>query len=291
MRIFDCHSHWGTERGYIFRTPIELAQQEKIWGTKPAYQTEAEMADYFRQNNARVLLDLAWVRSLPPDELQEYHDYAYATQRAHPDAIFGHWLSFDPRSGPQAIREFERGIAADAGFVGITVSGQSTGVPASDPLWDPFYKLSIDAGLPVLIMVGLTGIGQGLPGGKGIILDDGHPRHVDHVAARFPELRILAGRPAWPWQDDMIAILLHKANVTYELHGWSPKAFTPALKREIAGRLQDRILFGCDYPVLKFEKVLSRWREEGYTEDVLEKVFHSNAEAYFPGAALNPGAP
>ena len=29
----------------------------------------------------------------------------------------------------------------------------------------------------------------------------------------------------------MIAILLHKANVQYEVHGWSPKYFTPALKR------------------------------------------------------------
>ena len=37
------------------------------------------------------------------------------------------------------------------------------------------------------------------------------------------ELKILAGRPAWPWQDDMLAVLLHKSNVQYELHGWSPK--------------------------------------------------------------------
>ena len=25
----------------------------------------------------------------------------------------------------------------------------------------------------------------------------------------------------------MIAVLLHKANVHYEVHGWSPKYFTP----------------------------------------------------------------
>ena len=76
----------------------------------------------------------------------------------------------------------------------------------------------------------------------GVVLDDGHPRHVDRVAARYPELKILAGRPAWPWQDDMIAVLLHKGNIRYELHGWSPKYFTPALKKEIGGRLQDRIM-------------------------------------------------
>ena len=127
--------------------------------------------------------------------------------------------------------------------------------PPSDPIWDPFYKLSIEVGAPVLLMTGLTGIGQGMPGGKGIVLEDGHPRHVDIVAARYPELKILAGRPAWPWQDDMIAILLHKANVHYEVHGWSPKYFTPALKKEIGGRLQDRVMFGWDWPTLTLERL------------------------------------
>ena len=94
-------------------------------------------------------------------------------------------------------------------------------------------------------------------------------------------MRILAARPAYPWQDEMIAILLHKANVSYELHGWSPKHFAPALKQEIRGRLQDRIMFGCDFPVLEYEKLVKRYREEGYSEEVLEKILWRNAEAYF----------
>ena len=36
--------------------------------------------------------------------------------------------------------------------------------------------------------------------------------------ARFPKLKFLAGWPAYPWQDEMIAILVHKGNVHYELH-------------------------------------------------------------------------
>jgi uncharacterized protein len=122
----------------------------------------------------------------------------------------------------------------------------------------------------------------GRPRGRGIIQDSGHPRHVDSVAARFPQLKILAARPAYPWQDEMITILLHKGNVHYELHGWSPKTLSPALKREIGGRLQDRIMFGCDYPVLKYEMMLERWRGLGYPESVLEKVLWRNAESYFP---------
>ena len=180
----------------------------------------------------------------------------------------------------------ERVIAAtDCGFLGFCQSQNSLGYPPSDRIWDPFYKLSIEANVPVLLMTGLTGIGQGMPGGMGVVLEDGHPRHVDIVAARFPELKILAGRPAWPWQDDMIAILLHKANVQYEVHGWSPKYFTPALKKEIGGRLQDRILFGWDWPTLTHERLVDDWRSLGYAEEVYEKVFYRNSEAFFPGAA------
>lgn len=287
MRIFDCHSHWSTRKGYLFRTEDELASQERIWNTKAEYQTEEEMADYFRENNVRTLLDLAWVAKLPIEEMREYHDYAFEVQRRHADVIFGHWLNFDPRIGMAGVEEFKRALGADAGFIGIAVYGQGPGVPASDPLWDPFYKASIDADLPVLIHTGLTGIGQGQPGGKGIILDHGHPRHVDAVAARYPELKILAARPAWPWQEEMIAVLVHKSNVHYELHGWSPRRLSDSLKREIGGRMQDRIMFGCDYPVLKFEMMLDRWRSLGFSEEVLEKVLFRNAEAYFPGAAMS----
>jgi predicted TIM-barrel fold metal-dependent hydrolase len=281
LRILDCHSHWGTERGYLFRTQAELEQQEKIWKTKVRYYTETEMVAYMREQGARTILDLSIVKFLPIEDIRVLHDYAFDVQRQHRDVMIGQWLQFDPRRADEAVAEFQRCIDKRLGFVGFCVNGQVTGAPASDPMWDPFYRASIDAGVPVMILTGLTGIGQGLPGGKGIVLDDGHPRHIDRVAARYPELKVLAARPAYPWQDDMIAILLHKKNIAYELHGWGPRQFAPALKKEIAGRLQDRIMFGCDFPVLKYEKVIADWKSEGYSQDILEKVLYRNAEQYF----------
>lgn len=284
-RLFDCHSHWGTKKGHIFRTEAELARQEGIWKTKGRYYSEQEMMDFMRANKARVILDLAWVRKLPMAEMREAHDYAFDMARRNRDVIFGHWLMFEPQRREESLEEFRRARDADAGFVAFAVSGQSTGVPASDPLWFPFYELAIQTKTPVMMMVGLTGIGQGVPGGFGIVLDNGHPRHVDIAAARYPELRVLAARPAYPWQDEMIAVLLHKGNVSYELHGWGPRQFSDSLKREIGRRLQDRVMFGCDFPVLEYPKVVADWRSLGYGEEVLEKVLFRNAEAYF-GAKL-----
>ena len=47
--LIDMHSHWGTQRGYPFQTPEELAQQERVFKSKPRYVTEAEMAEHFRR--------------------------------------------------------------------------------------------------------------------------------------------------------------------------------------------------------------------------------------------------
>jgi hypothetical protein len=78
----------------------------------------------------------------------------------------------------------------------------------------------------------------------------------------------------------MIAILLHKTSVWYELHGWSPRYFTPDLKTEIGRRLQDRVLFGADYPLIGYKRLLADWKSEGYADDVLDKVLRANARRF-----------
>ena len=76
QKIFDCHSHWGTAKGHIFRTTEELARQEKIWKTKGRNWAEGEMMDYMRTNGVRVILDLSFHKMLPIGQIREYHDYA-----------------------------------------------------------------------------------------------------------------------------------------------------------------------------------------------------------------------
>ena len=73
---------------------------------------------------------------------------------------------------------------------------------------------------------------------------------------------------------------MHKRNIWYEVHGWSPKYFTPDLKHEIPRRLRDRVMFGADYPLFTYERLLRDWRAEGYDEETLENVFHRNAERF-----------
>jgi predicted TIM-barrel fold metal-dependent hydrolase len=279
--IIDMHSHWGTRRGYALQSPDELAQQQKVWHSTPTHVTEAEMAEHFRATKVQTILDLGVRRGLSLEELRQLHDYALATQREHPDVILGNWFHLDPRLGRDGVAELRRCIEAGAGFVGLAVAGAGYNIPANDPLYAPYYKLCIEAGIPALILVGYTGLGATLPGGGGVRLECSHPRYLDDVAASYPELTIVAGRPAWPWQAEMIAVLVHKTSVWYELHGWSPKYFTADLKHEIPRRLRERTMFGADYPLISYERLIRDWRAEGYSEDVLEGVFHRNAQRFF----------
>lgn len=285
MRLFDLHSHWGTKRGYVLQTPQELARQQHTWGSLPRYDTEEEMADYFRRNEVRAILDFGFTKRMPLDEVRLYHDYAIDTQQRFPDVIYGHWLQIDPRTGQAGAAEMRRCMEASSGFIGYCVSAAGMGYPASDPIYDPFFELSLEARRPVLVLVGYTGAGAGLPGGSGVKLELCHPRYVDDLAIRYPELTIITGRPAWPWQDDMIAVMLHKPNVWAELHGWSPKYLTEPLRRDIARRLMRRVMFGADYPLFRYERLVDDWRSLGFNEDVLERVFHRNAEELFAGLA------
>ena len=279
MKMIDIHSHWGTRRGYTLRTDEELAQQKKTWNSEPKYATEDQMADYFRSSNVRAVLDFGFTKFIPLDEARAVHDYGFETERAHADAIIGHWIHIDPHTGLEGVRELRRCIENAPGFIGFAVSGSGSG-PPSDPAWKPFYELCIEAKIPALIFVGTTGLGAGLPGGDGILLDDCHPRHLDQVAAKQPQLQIVAARPGWPWQAETIAVLMHKRNIWYEVHGWSPKYFTPDLKHEIRRRLRERVMFGADYPLFTYERLVRDWRSEGYAEDVLEDVFVNNAERF-----------
>jgi uncharacterized protein len=285
MKILDLHSHWGTRKGYVLRSDDELAQQRRTWNSDPRYVTEQAMADYLRAQHVRAILDLGFTKAMSLDDARPYHDYAMSVQRDHPDAIFGLWLQIDPRTGDAGVDEFRRCMQTSSGFVGVCISAPGMGYAASDPIYDPFYEASIAADRPALVLVGFTGSGAGMRGGKGIKLDLCHPRYIDELAIRHPDLKIIAGRNPWPWPEDMLAVMLHKPNVWIEFHGWSPKYLPDSWKHDISRRLKHRVMFGADYPLFTYERLVADWRNLDYTEDMLRKLFFTNALALFPQLA------
>jgi predicted TIM-barrel fold metal-dependent hydrolase len=148
----------------------------------------------------------------------------------------------------------------------------------NDRRFFPLFELVDGLGATVMIDVGTTGMGAGMPGGMGAQIRHAHPSSIDELAANFPNLKIIMAHPGWPWGDETTAVALHKGNVYWEMSGWAPKYLPELLKKDIRGRLQDKVMFGSDYPSMPYERIMREWDELGYSDAIRDKLFHANAE-------------
>ena len=138
-----------------------------------------------------------------------------------------------------------------------------------------------DAGLIALFHTGTTGIGAGMPGGGGVRLKYSNPMAVDDVAADFPDLKIILAHPSFPWQEEALAICVHKPNVYIDLSGWSPKYFPEILVQYINTRCRDKMLFGSDYPLLTPDRWLRDFEQIPIKDEVRPLVLKENALRLF----------
>ena len=78
--------------------------------------------------------------------------------------------------------------------------------------------------------------------------------------------------------EEMLAIIAHKTNVFMDLSGWAPKYIPKMIWDEARKRLQDKILFGSDYPLINPQRWLEEFEAmEGFTPEVREKILRGNA--------------
>jgi hypothetical protein len=288
-RLIDFHSHWGTEQGWK-GSPFETREAREAvrdyfkWDM--TFVSEDEQAAQFRQANTKVMLDLAYTYKMDVGAMRDQHDYAFDYTRAHSDVVLGNWIGIDP-TRPDHVKELERCLSDGPGLVGMGLHPFSAAGTPDQPGWEECLNLCVEANRPVLMLVGMSANGAGMRGGMGLELESCHPRYVDRIAARYPDLNVIAARVAWPWQSEMIAIALHKANVWMELHGWSPRYYPEELKREIGKRLRKKVFFAADYPMLSHGKLVQEWQEQGFAQDVLDDVFHGNAESFLTSIGVD----
>jgi len=236
-----------------------------------------ETAELYRKNDV-LGLPIAWDEETRTGREPISNDFVAECVRAFPDAFPTGWACVDPWKGKAAVREIERSIK-DLGLIGVKFQAAAQEFFANDRRFYPIWEACQSLGCPVLFHTGTTGYGVGQPGGGGIKLKYTKPiPYLDDVAADFPRLTIIGAHPSWPWQDEMLAMVVHKSNVFIEVSGWSPRYFPEQLKREIKGRMQDRVMFGSDHPFITLERWLADWEREGYGAEVTEKVLYKNAQ-------------
>ena len=165
----------------------------------------------------------------------------------NPDVLIP-FASVDPHKGKLAVREAREWI--ERGARGFKFHPNTQAFWPNDRAFYPLYSVIEEAGLIALFHSGTTGIGAGMPGGGGVRLKYSNPMAVDDVAADFGGLNIILAHPSFPWQDEALAIAVHKPNVYIDLSGWSPKYFPEILVRYTNTLLKHKMLFGSDYPLI-----------------------------------------
>ncbi|HWE73231.1 MAG TPA: amidohydrolase family protein [Stellaceae bacterium] len=275
MRKIDLHCYPNTEPWIKCQGPYVEALA-KYWNRSWTWKQEDEVLKEFETAGVEavlVALDLETTTNTPPCT----NEYVKEMQGRHPERIIQCWAAVDPFKGEIAIQQAKKAITElkCLGFHFHPIMGHFA---VNDRQFYPLFETISALKAPVMIDVGTTGMGAGMPGGMGARIRHAHPSCIDDLAADFPDLKIIAAHPGWPWVDEMTAVALHKGNVFWELSGWAPKYFPAQLKVDARSRLQDKIMFGSDYPSIPYDRLMKEWGELGYTEAVMEKIFHGNAE-------------
>lgn len=186
--------------------------------------------------------------------------------------------SVDPLTGAAAVAR-ARLLVERYGVRGFKFHPSLQAFSPNDPAYSPLWATLEELGVVALFHTGQTGIGAGLPGGRGIKLRYADPLLLDDVAAEFPGLSIVLAHPGVPWVDVSMAMATHKANVFIDLSGWAPRYFPPQLVRQAGTVLRRKVLFGSDYPVLSPDRWLAEFAELDLPDRARPLILKDNALA------------
>ncbi len=150
----------------------------------------------------------------------------------------------DPNAGREAVSELKRAVK-ELGMSGLKVHSSANSVYLNDRrLMYPIYEFCQEAGIPILFHTGTTGLGD-------CEIRFSKPELLDEVCQSFPDLKVVMAHFGWPWPEVALAIALRNPNVFIDVSGWKPKYIPQSILPYLNGILQDRFLFGTDYPMLR----------------------------------------
>ncbi len=273
MRAIDVHVHPMND-AYVKASGPFMPAAQRMFKGKFAARPDSQIAEDFRRDDC-LAIPIAWDAEHGAGGSVYANEELAALIAAYPDVFLPGWAMVDPWRGRHGLELIEHAIK-DLGLLGIKYQPPVQGFSPNDRLFYPIWDLMQSLGAPVLIHCGTTAIGAGELGGLGYKLSHAHPMKIDDIAADFPRLNIVAAHPGWPWTEELIAVAIHKANVSIDISGWGPKYIPAPLRHDMERRLQDKVLFGSDYPGWSAAQCCDEWEMAGFRPGIVEKLFYKN---------------
>lgn len=236
--------------------------------------TLEEIAGYYRERDMAAVVftvDAEHATGVPPVPNEEIAEAAAAS-----GGVLIPFGSVDPFRGKAGVRQ-ARTLVERYGVKGFKFHPSIQGFFPNDRVAYGLYEVIEETGTIALFHTGQTGIGAGVPGGGGIRLKYSNPMYVDDVSADFPHLKIILAHPSFPWQEEALSVATHKPGVYIDLSGWSPKYFPPLLVQYANSLLQDKVMFGSDFPLLTPDRWLADFAKLPIKDEVRPKILKHNA--------------
>jgi predicted TIM-barrel fold metal-dependent hydrolase len=272
----DVHTHvHRSVNAPATEVDAEMAELAGYFKTEAVSYTVDELASAYRKRDMAAVTFIVDVKGRPEDPARPTNEEVAVRAAANADVIIP-FASIDPARGAEGVREARR-LIDEFGVRGFKFHPSAQAFAPNDRSAYPLFEMIEAARLPALFHTGQAGSGSGQRGGGGIRLAYSNPMFLDDVAVDFPDMPIVLAHPSFPWQEEALAVALHKPQVYIDLSGWSPKYFPPILVQYANTLLKDKVLFGTDFPVLTPERWMADLAKTSLRDEVKPGLFKHNA--------------
>ncbi|WP_305080802.1 amidohydrolase family protein [Pseudonocardia sp. TRM90224] len=268
------HVHFSTTAAQSEAGAARMAEMKEHFRSDVLGMDLHQLAAFYRERRMAAV-------AFTIDSLGEVAEHAPSNEEIgevaaeHPDVIipFGSVHPLRGKGGAAITRR----LIADHGMRGFKFHPSVQEFYPNDRTAYPIYEVLAEHGLPALFHTGQNGVGSGQKGGGGIRLKYSNPMFLDDVAVDFPEMPIVMAHPSFPWQDEALAIAVHKGQVHIDLSGWSPKYWPAQLVQYANTLLRKKVLFGTDFPLFTPERWLADLEKTEIRDAVKPDIMLHNA--------------
>ena len=191
-------------------------------------------------------------------EWAEYHELNNRLAEVvdkNSDTVACGFACVDPRDAMGAVREVDRAIN-ELGLRGIVFEPGFLDISPIDRRCYPVYAKCVELGVPVGLHTGINFSSYGP-------LEYERPLLIDRIACDFPDLTLICHHGGWPWPHEAAAVAWKHRNVYLEFGAIAPRYQAAGagggwgdIAHLMDTVLRDQILFGTDWPMLRYERAL-----------------------------------